>query len=60
MCRAICEDRAEWNGLDVDRYQSIVLPADDPRGKTASRRQAARGGASLPAMWMPDCMGCCG
>lgn len=31
MCRAICEDRAEWNGLDVDRYQSIVLPADDPR-----------------------------
>ena len=43
MCRAICEDRAEWNGLD-----------------TASRRQAVRGGASLPAMWMPDCMGCCG
>lgn len=33
MCRAICEDRAEWNGLDVDRYQSIVLPADDPREK---------------------------
>ena len=23
----------EWNGLDVDRYQSIVLPADDPREK---------------------------
>ena len=33
MCRAICEDRAEWNGLDIDRYQSIVLPADDPREK---------------------------
>lgn len=33
MCRAICEDRAEWNGLDVDRYQSIVLLADDPREK---------------------------
>lgn len=33
MCRAICEDRAEWNGLDVDRYQSIVLPEDDPREK---------------------------
>ena len=33
MCRAICEDRAEWNGLDVDRYQSIVLPADDPSEK---------------------------
>lgn len=26
MCRAICSDRADWNGLDVDRYQSITLP----------------------------------
>ena len=31
MCRAICADRAEWSGLDVDRYQSISLPPDDPR-----------------------------
>lgn len=60
MCRAICEDRAEWNGLDVDRYQSIVLPADDPREKDRIPPTGCRGGASLPAMWMPDCMGCCG
>ncbi len=35
MCRAICDDRADWNGLDVDRYQSITLPLaqDDPREK---------------------------
>ena len=27
-CRAICDDRAEWDGLDVDKYLSIsVLPA---------------------------------
>lgn len=33
MCRAICSDRADWNELDVDRYQSITLPLvqDDPR-----------------------------
>ena len=31
MCQAICADRAEWSGLDVDRYQSISLPPDDPR-----------------------------
>lgn len=27
-CRAICDDRAEWDGLDVDKYLSIsVLPS---------------------------------
>lgn len=27
-CRALCDDRAEWDGLDVDKYLSIsVLPA---------------------------------
>lgn len=52
MCRAICEDRAEWNGLDVDRYQSIVLPADDPREKDRTRRQA-----SVAALLCPQC-GC--
>ena len=31
MCQAICADRAEWSGLDVDRYQSIPLPPDNPR-----------------------------
>ena len=35
MCQAICSDKADWNGLDVDRYQSITLPLaqDDPREK---------------------------
>lgn len=35
MCQAICSDHADWNGLDVDRYQSITLPLaqDDPREK---------------------------
>ena len=53
MCRAICEDRAEWNGLDVDRYQSIVLPADDPREKDPH----PAGRLSVAALLCPQC-GC--
>ena len=51
-CRAICEDRAEWNGLDVDRYQSIVPPQT-----TRARRPHPAGRLPVAALPCPQC-GC--
>ncbi|MDO4269591.1 MAG: MerR family transcriptional regulator [Eubacteriales bacterium] len=35
VCRAICADRAEWDGLDVDKYESLAVLPVHQRGQHA-------------------------